>query len=167
VHFDHIYLRSETTFLSALCVIRSPSDLDWPRTFLIGVELTDLGNFGRYWGQTKGTRAQGGGRLQENGRDQGSGTHARRTPERHVWRDWHLSGPKPLCPLFVCIRVAPNPSWGLLNSSRMLGCKPLPLPARVCHWVSPCPRMGLSRGGSYRAVPSSETPPLTAEVRTV
>jgi hypothetical protein len=36
---------------------------------------------------------------------------------------------KPLCPLFVCIRVVPSPSWGLLNKSRVLGCKPLPLPA--------------------------------------
>jgi hypothetical protein len=49
-----------------------------------------------------GTWEQGnrGGRLQGNGRDQGSGTQARRTPERPVWRDWHLDGPEPLCPLF-------------------------------------------------------------------
>ena len=105
-----------------------------------------------------------GGRIQGNGRDQGSGTQARRTPERPVWRDWHLFGPKPLCPLFVCIRAVPNPSWGLLNNSRVLGCKPLPLPARMCHWVSPCPRVGLFR--ALRAVPSPETPPLAAEART-
>jgi hypothetical protein len=42
----------------------------------------------------------------------------------------------------------PNPSWGLMNGSRMLGCKPLPLPARMCHWVLPCPRTRLFRGGS-------------------
>jgi hypothetical protein len=63
--------------------------------------------------------------------------------------------------LFVCIRAVPNPSWGLLNNSRVLGCKPLPLPARMCHWVSPCPRMWLFR--ALGAVPSSETPPLAAE----
>jgi hypothetical protein len=98
-----------------------------------------------------GTWAHGnrGGRLQGNGRDQGSGTQARRTPGRPVWIDWHLSGPKPLCPLFLTsIRVAPNPSWGLLNRSRMMGCKPLPLPARMCNWVSPSPRTGLFRGCS-------------------
>jgi hypothetical protein len=40
---------SEITFLiSALCVIRSPSYFLWPRTFLLGVGLTDLGHFGRY-----------------------------------------------------------------------------------------------------------------------
>jgi hypothetical protein len=65
-----------------------------------------------------------------------------------VWRDWHLFGPKPLCPLFVCIRAVPNPSWGLLNTSRVLGCKPLPLPARMYHWVSPCPRAGGALQGS-------------------
>jgi hypothetical protein len=44
---------SETTFLSALCVIRSTSYLVWSRTFLLGVGLTDLGRFGRYFGQNK------------------------------------------------------------------------------------------------------------------
>ena len=43
---------SETTFLSALCVIRSPSYLVWSRTFLLGVGA-DLGDFGRYFGQNK------------------------------------------------------------------------------------------------------------------
>jgi hypothetical protein len=44
---------SETTFLSAFCVIRSPSYLVWSRTFPLGVGLTDLGHFGRYFGQNK------------------------------------------------------------------------------------------------------------------
>jgi hypothetical protein len=44
---------SGTTFLSALCVIRCPSYLVWSRTFLLGVGLTDLGDFGRYFGQNK------------------------------------------------------------------------------------------------------------------
>jgi hypothetical protein len=44
---------SETTFLSALCVIRSPSYLVWSRTSLLGVGLADLGHFGRYFGQNK------------------------------------------------------------------------------------------------------------------
>jgi hypothetical protein len=44
---------SETTFLSELCVIRSPSYLVWSRTFLRGVGLTDLSHFGRYFGQNK------------------------------------------------------------------------------------------------------------------
>ena len=48
-----ITIGSETTFLSALCVIRSPSYLVWSRTFLLGVGLTDLGHFGRYFGQNK------------------------------------------------------------------------------------------------------------------
>jgi hypothetical protein len=48
-----IAIGSETTFLSALCVIRSPSYLVWSRTFLLGVGLTDLGDFGRYFGQNK------------------------------------------------------------------------------------------------------------------
>jgi hypothetical protein len=45
----------ETTFLSALCVIRSPSYLVWSRTFLLGVGLTDLSHFGRYVGENKET----------------------------------------------------------------------------------------------------------------
>jgi hypothetical protein len=48
-----IAIGSETTFLSALCVIRSPSYLVWSRTFLLGVGLTDLGDFGRDFGQNK------------------------------------------------------------------------------------------------------------------
>jgi hypothetical protein len=44
---------SDTTFLSELCVIRSPSYLLWSRTFLLGVGLTDLSHFGRYFGQNK------------------------------------------------------------------------------------------------------------------
>jgi hypothetical protein len=44
----------EPTFLSVLCVIRCPSYLVWSRTFLLGVGLTDLGHFGRYFGQNKG-----------------------------------------------------------------------------------------------------------------
>jgi hypothetical protein len=43
----------ETTFLCALCVIRPPSYLLWPRTFFLGVGLADLGGFGRYFGQNK------------------------------------------------------------------------------------------------------------------
>jgi hypothetical protein len=38
---------SETTFLSALCAMRSPSYFFWSRTFLLGVGLTDLGHFGQ------------------------------------------------------------------------------------------------------------------------
>jgi hypothetical protein len=38
---------SETTFLSALCVIRPSSYFVWSRTFLLGVGLTDLGHFGQ------------------------------------------------------------------------------------------------------------------------
>jgi hypothetical protein len=92
----------------------------------------------------------GGRRLQGDGRDQGSGTQARRTPERPVWRGWHLFGPKPLSSLFVCIRVAPNSSRGLLNSFRVLGCKPFPFVAcpHVCaigRCVSPCPGVFLVR----------------------
>ena len=34
-------------------MIRSPSYLVWSRTFLLGVGLTDLGHFGRYFGQNK------------------------------------------------------------------------------------------------------------------
>jgi hypothetical protein len=34
-------------------MIRSPSYLGWSRTFLLGVGLTDLGHFGRYFGQNK------------------------------------------------------------------------------------------------------------------
>jgi hypothetical protein len=48
-----IAIGSETTFLSALCVIRCPNNLVWSRTFLLGVGLTDLGHFGRYFGQNK------------------------------------------------------------------------------------------------------------------
>jgi hypothetical protein len=48
-----ITIGSETTFLSALCVIRSPCYFLWPRTFLLGAGLTDLGHFGRYFGQNK------------------------------------------------------------------------------------------------------------------
>jgi hypothetical protein len=48
-----IAIGSETTFLSALCVIRPPSYFVWSRTFLLGVGLTDLGHFGRYFGQNK------------------------------------------------------------------------------------------------------------------
>ncbi len=48
-----IAIGSETTFLSALCVIRPTSYLVWSRTFLLGVGLTDLGPFGRYFGQNK------------------------------------------------------------------------------------------------------------------
>jgi hypothetical protein len=36
-------------------VIRSPSYFVWARTFLLGVGLTDLGHFGRYFGQNKET----------------------------------------------------------------------------------------------------------------
>jgi hypothetical protein len=48
-----IAIGSETTFLSALCVIRCPSYLVWSRTFLLGVGLADLVDFGRYFGQNK------------------------------------------------------------------------------------------------------------------
>jgi hypothetical protein len=34
-------------------VIRPPSYFFWSRTFLLGVGLTDLGHFGRYFGQNK------------------------------------------------------------------------------------------------------------------
>jgi hypothetical protein len=34
-------------------VIRCPSYSLWSRTFLLGVGLTDLGHFGRYFGQNK------------------------------------------------------------------------------------------------------------------
>jgi hypothetical protein len=34
-------------------VIRCPSYLVWSRTFLLGVGLTDLGHFGRYFGPNK------------------------------------------------------------------------------------------------------------------
>jgi hypothetical protein len=43
-----VTIGSETTFLSARCVIRSPSYLDWSITFLLGVGLTDLGDLGRH-----------------------------------------------------------------------------------------------------------------------
>jgi hypothetical protein len=43
----------EITFLSALCVIRCPTYFVWSRTFLLGVGLADLGDFGRYFGQNK------------------------------------------------------------------------------------------------------------------
>jgi hypothetical protein len=46
-----ITIGSETTFLSALCVIRCPGYFFWSRTFLLGVGLTDLDDFGRYFGQ--------------------------------------------------------------------------------------------------------------------
>jgi hypothetical protein len=48
-----ITIGSETTFLSALCVIRSTSYLVWSRTFLLGVGLADLGDFGRYLVKTR------------------------------------------------------------------------------------------------------------------
>jgi hypothetical protein len=48
-----ITIGSEATFLSALCVIRCPSNLVWSRTFLLGVSSADLGHFGRYFGQNK------------------------------------------------------------------------------------------------------------------
>jgi hypothetical protein len=48
-----ITIGSETTFLSALCVIRCPSYFVWSRTFLLGVGLADLGDFGWYFGQNK------------------------------------------------------------------------------------------------------------------
>jgi hypothetical protein len=44
---------TETTFPSALCVIRSLSYLDWSKTFLLGVGLTDLGDLGRHLGGNK------------------------------------------------------------------------------------------------------------------
>jgi hypothetical protein len=47
------YIGSETTFPSALCVIRSPGYLIWSRTFLLGVGLTDLGDLGRHLGGNK------------------------------------------------------------------------------------------------------------------
>jgi hypothetical protein len=34
-------------------VIRCPSYFVWSRTFLLGVGLADLGDFGRYFGQNK------------------------------------------------------------------------------------------------------------------
>jgi hypothetical protein len=49
----HYNCGSETTFLSALCVIRPPSYSLWSRTFFLGVGLTDLGHFGRYFGQNE------------------------------------------------------------------------------------------------------------------
>ena len=48
-----ITIGSETTFPSALCLICPPGYLAWSRTFLLGVGLTDLGHFGRYFGQNK------------------------------------------------------------------------------------------------------------------
>ena len=45
---------SETTFLNALCLICPPGYLVWSKTFLLGVGIMDLGDFGRYyWGQNK------------------------------------------------------------------------------------------------------------------
>jgi hypothetical protein len=46
-------LTPDLLVVSALCVIRSPSYLVWSRTFLLGAGLTDLGDFGRDWGQNK------------------------------------------------------------------------------------------------------------------
>jgi hypothetical protein len=48
-----IPIGSGTTFSSALCLICPPGYLVWSRTFLLGVGLTDLGHFGRYFGQNK------------------------------------------------------------------------------------------------------------------
>jgi hypothetical protein len=48
-----VIFTSETTFLSALCVIRSPSYLGCSRTFLLVVGFTDLSHFGRDFGQNK------------------------------------------------------------------------------------------------------------------
>jgi hypothetical protein len=48
-----IAIGSEATLLSELCVIRCPSYLVWSKTFLLGVGLTELGHFGRYFGQNK------------------------------------------------------------------------------------------------------------------
>jgi hypothetical protein len=39
---------SETTFPSALCLIRPPGYLVWTTTFLLGVGLTNIGGVGRY-----------------------------------------------------------------------------------------------------------------------
>jgi hypothetical protein len=44
----HSNIGSGTTFPSALCLICPPGYLVWSRTFLLGVGLTDLGDFGRY-----------------------------------------------------------------------------------------------------------------------
>jgi hypothetical protein len=49
-----ITIGSETTFLSALCVIRSPSYLLWSGTFLLGDWLADLGDFGEVFGSKQG-----------------------------------------------------------------------------------------------------------------
>jgi hypothetical protein len=43
----------KTCFRRLLFVIRSPSYLGWSKTFLFGVGLTDLSDFGRYLGQNK------------------------------------------------------------------------------------------------------------------
>jgi hypothetical protein len=51
----HSTIGYEITFPSALCLICPPGYLGWSITFLLGVGLTDLGDFGRYWywGQNK------------------------------------------------------------------------------------------------------------------
>ena len=43
----------ETCFRGLLFVIRCPSYLVWSKTFLLGIGLTDLSEFGRYLGQNK------------------------------------------------------------------------------------------------------------------
>jgi hypothetical protein len=75
----------------------------------------------------------GGGGSREMAGTRGAGRKHEGLPNR-------LSGETGTCPVLshcapclTSIRVAPNPSWGLLNRSRMMGCEPLPLPARMTH----------------------------------
>ena len=58
---------SETTFRSGLCVLRPGYGyLVWSRNFLLGVGLTDLGDFGWwYWGQN--TKQGSSGCFQRTG----------------------------------------------------------------------------------------------------
>jgi hypothetical protein len=69
-----IAIGSAAIFLSALCVIRCPSYLVWSRTFLLGVGLTDVGHFGRYFGQNKEIVSVFNGSLVYGWIGQGSGS---------------------------------------------------------------------------------------------
>jgi hypothetical protein len=74
-----------------------------------------------------GNTGTGGGGSREMAGIRGAG-------RKHEGLPNGLSGETGTCPVLshcapclTSIRVAPNPSWGLLNRSRMMGCKPLPL----------------------------------------
>jgi hypothetical protein len=49
--------------LGALWVLRPSGYLVWSRTFLLGVGLTDLGNFGRHLGSKQGNSVFNGSRI--------------------------------------------------------------------------------------------------------